>query len=278
MSGMKTAQQLQQEVNELRAEIKAKNTTLERQDKQLKQKNTLITGLEAQIFALQKYWFGSSSEKDPNQLPLFNEAEQITESKPKVKTRSKKKKPGKRKPLPAELPREERLHDLKDDTKICPKDGAPLKHIGEATSEQLKFIPASVKVIKHVCYKYACPKCNKHIVTADKPKDPIPKSIATPELLSYITTCKYADGLPLYRLSQMFKRLNIAIRRTNMASWIIKCGSLVQPLINLLEGELIEQRVMHIDETTVQVLNEPGKKASSKSYFWVRRAANNILF
>src|SRR5690606_11667972 len=106
----------------------------------------------------------------------------------------------------------------------------------------------------------------------------IPKSIASPELLSYITVSKYADGLPLYRLSQMFKRLDISISRTNMADWMIKCGSLIQPLINLLEDKLLDQPVMHIDETTVQVLKEPGKKASSKSYFWVRRSNNIILF
>ncbi|WP_345259001.1 IS66 family transposase, partial [Marinicella pacifica] len=78
--------------------------------------------------------------------------------------------------------------------------------------------------------------------------------------------------------SQMFKRLDISISRTNMADWMIKCGALIQPLINLLEDKLLDQPVMHIDETTVQVLKEPGKKASSKSYFWVRSAANIILF
>ena len=93
--------------------------------------------------------FGSSSEKDKNQLPLFNEAEELTDTKPKTKARGKKKKAGKRKPLPANLEREEKVHDLKDDAKTCPNDGTELKHIGEVTNEQLKFIPASVKVIKH---------------------------------------------------------------------------------------------------------------------------------
>lgn len=271
MTVMKTAQELQQEVAGLQAEIERKNV-------QLKHQNTLITGLEAQILNLKKYRFGSSSEKDKNQLPLFNEAEELTDSKPKTKTRSKKKKAGTRKPLPMMLERVEKIHDLNADKKLCPNDGTELKHIGEVTNEQLKFIPASVKVIKHVCYKYACPKCNKHVVTADKPKDPIAKSIATPELLSYVTVSKYADGLPLYRLSQMFNRLDIKISRTNLASWMIKCGSLVQPLINMMEDRLLDEPCVHIDETTLQVLNESGKKAQSKSYFWVRRAANIILF
>lgn len=262
---MKTAAQLQQEVTDLKAEIQ--------------NKNTYIKSLETALIDLKKNPFGPSSEKARGkQIPLFNEAEELTAVKPKAKSKGKKQKSGKRKPLPQMLERVEQIHDIKPEQKTCPNDGTQLKHIGDETSEQLLYIPASFKVIKHKRYKYACPKCSKHVITADKPADPIPRSVATPELLSYVTVSKYADGLPLYRLSELFKRLDIAISRTNLASWMIKCGSLVQPLINMLEDKLLEQTCVHIDETSVQVLNEPGKKASSKSYFWVRRAANIILF
>ena len=261
---MKTAHKLQQEVANLKAEIH--------------QKDTLISGLQSQIFELKKYRFGSSSEKDKNQLPLFNEAEAIVDALPKSTAKGKKNKAGIRKTLPAELEREEKTYDLDEDQKTCPKDDCELKLIGEECNEQLKFIPASIKVIKHKRLKYACTRCNKHIITANKPKDPIPKSIASPELLSYISVSKYTDGLPLYRLSQMFKRLNIKISRTNMANWMIKCGTLIQPLINLMQDEIYSQPCIHIDETTLQVLKEPGKKASSKSYMWVMRAADIILF
>ena len=281
---MKTAVQLQQEVADLKAEITKKNTEIDLKDtqlglkdNQLKQNNFLISNLQAQLSELKKHRFGSSSEKDKNQLPLFNEAEVLVDSKPKVQ-KGKKKKPGVRKPLPKNLEREEKTYDLADDQKLCPKDNCELKPIGEATNEQLLFIPAWVKVIKHKCYKYACPKCNKYVVTASKPKDPIPKSIASPELLSYVSVSKYADGLPLYRLSQMFNRLDIKISRTNMAEWMIKCGMMIQPLINLMQDKLYQQPCINIDETTLQVLKEQGKKTSSKSYMWVMRAANIILF
>lgn len=273
---MKTAKQLQQEVTDLKAEIQTK-------DQQLSQKNTYIKNLETVLIDLRKHRFGVSSEKQNSksndaQIPLFNEAEELNGIKPKTKAKDKKKKTGKRKPLPVMLERVEKVRDIKTDQKTCPKDGAQLKHIGEDTSEQLLYIPARFKVIKHKRFKYACPKCNQHILTADKPTDPIPKSIATPELLSYVTVSKYADGLPLYRLSGMFKRLDISISRTNLAMWMIKCGILVQPLINLLEDKLSEQPYIHVDETTVQVLREAGKKASSKSYMWVRQAVNITLF
>ena len=272
---MKTAQELQREIDDLRVEMKKKTADFR---SAIDQKNIHISNLEAQILNLNKYRFGSSSEKNPNQLPLFNEAESLTDTKVKIKKSKGKKKSGVRKPLPQTLEREEKVYDLSEEQKLCPNDGTELKHIGETTSEQLKFIPASVKVIKHKCYKYACPKCNKHIVTATKPKDPIPKSIATAELLSYISVSKYADGLPLYRLSNMFNRLDIKISRTNLANWMIKCGALVQPLINLMQDKIFLQPCINVDETTVQVLKEPGKKVQSKSYMWVMKANNFVLF
>ena len=272
---MKTAQELQREIDDLRAELHKRTVDFK---SEIDQKNIHISNLEAQIFDLKKYRFGSSSEKNPNQLPLFNEAESLTDSKPKVKKTRSKKKSGKRKPLPESLEREEQIHDLDEEQKTCPKDGSELKHIANVTTEQVKFIPAQIKVIKHVCKKYACPTCKKHIITAGRAKDPIPKSMATPELLSYITTSKYADGLPLYRLSNMFKRLDIKLSRTNLASWMIKCGTLVQPLINLMQDQLYTKPCIHIDETTLQVLKEPDKKAQSKSYMWVMKAGNTVLF
>ncbi|MCP4325969.1 MAG: transposase [Alteromonadales bacterium] len=46
-------------------------------------------------------------------------------------------------------------------------------------------------------------------------------------------------------------------------------GEVFTPLINLLRDRLLEQPLIHYDETTYQVLNEEGKTAQSKSYMWV---------
>jgi transposase len=95
------------------------------------------------------------------------------------------------------------------------------------------------------------PCCDQHIVTAKKPKQPIEKSIDSRGLLALFVTQKYCDALPLYRQSEIFKRLGI------------------QPLINLLQDPLLERPLIHMDETTVQVLNEPNKTAQRKSYRWL---------
>ncbi len=121
----------------------------------------------------------------------------------------------------------------------------------------------------HRRQKYVCPCCEQHHATAPKPKQPIEKSIAGPGMLAYVATQKYCDALPLYRQSEIFKRAGLELDRTNLANSMIRCGQLVQPLINLLHEQLLEEPVIHLDETTVQVLNEPGKSAESQSYMWV---------
>lgn len=80
---------------------------------------------------------------------------------------------------------------------------------------------------------------------------------------------KYCDALPLYRQTAIFKRLGIELDRTNLSHWMLKAGALVQPLINLLLEQVMAQPVVHLDETTVQVLKEPGKTAESNSYMWL---------
>jgi len=77
--------------------------------------------------------------------------------------------------------------------------------------------------------------------------------------------------LPLYRQSQQLERLGLELGRGTLARWMVRCGELVQPLINLLRDELLDSGYVQCDETTVQVLKEPGKAAQSTSYMWAQR-------
>ena len=265
---MESAELLQQEIASLKEKLLGK-------DQLLANKNNTIKQLEEMIQSFQQRRFGASSEKyNPDQLCLFNEAEELSEAEPAeelpnviVASHTRKKKP--RVSIPDELPREEIVYDLAESEKVCPYDGAELTHIGDDSHEQLDIIPAKIKIIKHVRRKYACPCCEQHVVTAKKPKLPIERSIASPGLLAYVAVNKYCDHLPLYRQSEMFRRAGVLLDRTNLANWIIKSGSLVQPLINLIHESILERPVVHMDETPLQVLNEPGKSPQSKSYMWL---------
>jgi len=235
--------------------------------------------LREQIRLLKQHRFGRKSEQSSDeQIRLFNEAElgedgpvedeDLEETPVAAHTRKKRG----RKSLPEWIPRVEILHDLPEDERICSEDGTALERIGEEVSEQLEFIPAKLRVLRHVRPKYACPTCRTGIHTAPMPPQPIPKSMASPTLLAHIAVSKYADGLPLYRQEGMFRRLGIDLPRASLANWMVKTGELVVPLVNLLRDELLASGFVQCDETRYQVLKEPGKTATSQSYLWVQHA------
>lgn len=247
-------------------------------------KQARIQFLEEQVILFRYRQFGKSSEKSEQQAELFDEAESTADLSasdtaeavdPESQTEQaavKKSKPG-RKPLPKSLPRVRIEHDVPEHEKTC-QCGCQKTCIGEDTSEQLDIIPAVIQVLLHARKKYACRACESGVTIAELAKQPIPKSNASPGLLAHIAVAKYQDGLPLYRMETVFKRLGISLPRNTQANWMIKSSQLLQPLYNLLNDQLLNSGYIHMDETRVQVLNEPEKSPESLSYMWVRRTGD----
>jgi transposase len=173
------------------------------------------------------------------------------------------------------LPRIDVVHELPEAERVCPHDGAVLESFGEKTSEQLDVEPARFRVLRNRRVKYRCRCCGEHLRTAPMTPQPIPKSQASPGLLAFIATSKYVDGLALYRLAKQFERIEVSIPRQTMGRWMVQCGDLLQPVINLLRERMLEGSYVHCDESTVQVLTEPGKSAQSKSYIWVQASGTS---
>jgi transposase len=236
--------------------------------------------LEEENRWLKAQLFGRSSEKtppteaSPDQRWLFNEAEALAHAAQSAPERilipaHERKKRG-RKRLSPELPRVEVLHDLADHEKVCAQDGTALERIGEEISEQLDYKPAHVRVIRHIRPKYSCPCCRQGVQIAPTPPALFPKSLATPALLAHIVTAKFVDGLPLYRQETQFARLSVSLGRATMAGWMIRLGGThLVPLINLLNEQLLEQPLIHSDETRLQVLHSD-KAPTADHWMWVR--------
>lgn len=265
------------DVDALKAHIAHLGAELAARDVAIAQRDTAIATMQEQIRQLLARRFGASSERVADgQLGLFNEAEELCaqdtdEDEEVVEVGShKRRRRGKRAPLPEHLPRIEVVHELPEHERVCPHDGTTLECFGEETSEQLDVEPIRFRVLRHRRLKYRCPCCSEHLRTAPMTPQPIPKSAASPGLLAFITTSKYVDGLPLYRISKQFERIEVSIPRQTMARWMVQSGELLQPVLNLLREHMLEGGYIHCDETTVQVLDEPGKSPQSKSYMWVQ--------
>jgi transposase len=237
-----------------------------------------------QIQLLRAQLYGRKSEKiipkdGPRPLYLFDmpEPEGIEEENTEIIRISghSRKKPG-RKPLPEDLPRVEVIHDLDEKDKVC-ACGCQLKRIGEETSEQLDIVPARIQVIRHVRPKYACPACEgveddgPAVKVAPVPAQVIPKSIASPGLLAHILVAKFVDHQPFYRQEKQFARKGIEVCRSSMCRWAMQAAEACRPIFNLLVDMVLAGSYVQADETSVQVLNEPGRSPTSKSYMWIFR-------
>ena len=266
--------------------VREQQVALTHRDQKIEQQTQFIEQLLEQIRLARHQHFGTRSERfNIDQMALvFNEAEALLELAAKVPgsqslhrgddgiavpahTRSR----GGRRPLPGELPRVDVVHQLDASDCDCANCRQPMEAVSEKISEQLDIIPAQVQVIRHVRKTYACKACDSTPKTAKLPPQPIPKSMASPGTLAHVAVSKYVDGLPLYRQEQQLRRINIDIPRSTMASWMIKVGMLVQPLINVMRDAVLSYDIITMDETRLQVLKEPGKSPQSQSYLWVQR-------
>jgi len=82
---------------------------------------------------------------------------------------------------------------------------------------------------------------------------------------------KFADGIPFYRQEKILARDGIELSRQTMSGWVIHLNPTFEPLMNAIRRHIIQGRVVYIDETPLQVMNEPNRENSQKSYMWVYR-------
>lgn len=52
---------------------------------------------------------------------------------------------------------------------------------------------------------------------------------------------------------------------------------MLKPLVSELKKSLLAEELLHADETTLEVLHEPGREATTKSYMWLYRTSANSL-
>lgn len=288
--------------SELIAALQARELLIKNQlqehNKQLAQRDNIITLLEEKLRLLRCQGYGARSEQRGNdpQADLFNEVDALASSpdtdeleagsistdnaadvgseEPSTDTQTityERRTTRGRKVLPESLPRVEIELDIPESDKVC-GCGCQKNRIGSDSSERLEIVPTKVFVERHIRYKYACPKCEDGVQIAATVPAMIPKSNAGPGLLAYVVTAKYQDALPLHRQEKIFNRHGVELTRQTLANWIIKCSQALDPVLDQMERVLHCAPVILMDETTVQVNKEEGKEASSKSYMWIRRA------
>lgn len=279
--------ELKNMISQLNMTIKTLNETINRQQKENE-------NLKAELAWFRHKMFSSSSERRTDdiagQLSLFDESvevEQPTEFiEPEfveIPKHTRKKKPTLEEQF-GHLPVRQVLADtLTAEDRICPECGSEMLAIGtEHIRYEIIYTPPKLERIEYLAVTYACPKCKDteepHFIKDSGKPAVLPHSYMSESLLAYILYRKYGLYIPLYRQEKDFLQQSAPISRTTMASCIIQAGKkYIQPMYNYFHRELLKRQFLMMDETPVQVLKEDGRKAETKSYFWLIRTGEDGL-
>ncbi|MFP3764011.1 IS66 family transposase [Escherichia coli] len=235
-----------------------------------------INRLKALVAKLQRMQFGKSSEKlrakTERQIQEAQErisalqeemAETLGEQYDPVLP-SALRQSSARKPLPASLPRETRV--IRPEEECCPACGGELSSLGCDVSEQLELISSAFKVIETQRPKLACCRCD-HIVQAPVLSKPIARSYAGAGLLAHVVAGKYADHLPLYRQSEIYRRQGVELSRATLGRWTGAVAELLEPLYDVLRQYVLMSGKVHADDIPVPV-QEPGCGKTRTARLW----------
>lgn len=237
-----------------------------------------IANLREQLAYLKQQLFGRKREKiDPAQLRLFEEGSALlerllaaseSEEKPAPKPATRK---GHGRALFADdLPRETIQLDVPEAERCCPDCGEPMQPIGETVTERGHIIPARMVVKRYERRKYACAK-GHGIKVAPLPDGVVDKGKYEASVYAFVATAKYGDHLPLHRLQNILKRQGAHLSKQSMWDLMARLDDLVaRPVLKEMHRQLLEERVLQADETTVRVLRE-GEKGSQRGVLWAWR-------
>lgn len=287
--------ELKDMINDLKKMIKTLQATVDAANKREEALTQERDNLKEEIDLLRKKLFGTSSEKRtldiPGQLNFFNEAE--LEQDPEaakaedLETILPEKTAKKRKARATDaerfkgVPVEKKYLELSEEEKLCPVCGTPLKEIGEEfVRRELVFVPAKLKVYEYYSKSYECPQCRfQDIPVIKKGKDGrahMLYGMASAGTVAWVMYQKFCNGLPYYRQEKDWKQYGVEITRATMANWVIRNSeAFFLPMYEYFHRKLLERGFAMADETPLQVLHEPERRAQTKSYMWLFRSGED---
>ena len=233
--------------------------------------------LREQLAILKQGLFGRRTERlDPGQLNLYlngaTAEDALADTPPAIAEapaaqHAKTDRGHGRRHFAEHLPREVIELDVPETERACPDCGKAMRAIGEDITERGHVVPAQIVVRRYVRKKYGCP--DGHAVkTAPAPEGVIDGAKYEASVYAHVATAKYADHLPLHRLEGIFKRHGVHLPKQTMWDMLVRIDELLaQPVLRQMHKEILEERVLHSDETPVAMRVEDGS-GSRQGYAW----------
>ncbi|MBT7338461.1 MAG: IS66 family transposase [Candidatus Jacksonbacteria bacterium] len=250
--------------------------TVESYQKRCEQYQQAYESMAFQVKELLRDRFGKRSERDVDpmspQLDLFSSLalpENSSDSKEETSLEIASHRRKKKSKDTSQYPRIIEVIELPEAEKTC-DCGCQRKLLRYETKELYHHQPAEFYILEQRREVMACPKgCEQSLKTAPAPLQVLPKVKATEGLLANVVVSKVHHRQPLYHLEKYMAAVNVS--RETMARWFIQLAPPLQPLLNLMKDEVLNYDIAGFDATTLQVLNEPGRRAETKSYVYCTR-------
>ncbi len=182
-----------------------------------------------------------------------------------------------RRPLPENLPREERDISVPAALRICVACGARKACIGHIRSEILEFEPAHFKIIEERREKLACTTCESGVVAAPSEKV-MDRGRPGPALLAHILVGKFQDSLPLYRQAQAYKRYGVDLAESTIGDWSAFGCDALPPIAKRLEKNLLRSGYLQADDTGLRVLDRDHINGVKRGHLWAYVAGSGVVF
>ena len=230
--------------------------------------------LRERVAHLSKQMFGRKSERlQAGQLDLFRSGEvpaafaEVEGAAVSKNIKTKKKGAHGRGFLPPHLKRIEHRLDVPESDRCCSVCDSEMSPIGEAITERAHFVPATFIVNRYVRIKLACPHGHE-VKTAKLPAGVVEGSKFDASVYAHVAVAKYNDHLPLNLLQGIFKRHGIKLARQTMWDMLVRIDEIIaQPVLEQMKKELLDESILHADETSVTMRVED-QKGSKKGWVW----------
>lgn len=212
------------------------------------------------------------------QPPLPGDDEEAAAGPDEGKKKSRKR--GKRKPLPAHLPRTRERLPLPDALRPCPQcDTLRVTIAWRESAEVLEFVPASFRVIIEERETVLCPKCNVNtsMDRADSEKV-MPRGRPGPGLLAQLVVDKLDNAMPLERQRKEYARYGVALATSTMGDWAAYALDCLVPLYEVAITALKQSPVMNVDDTGLLALDKRHPEHVHKGHLWVHVGSDLAVF
>jgi transposase len=175
--------------------------------------------------------------------------------------------PPRRRPIPAGLPIVDNFIAVPEAQRPCPICGKERDCFDHETTRVIDIEPARVIVRADHREKRRCAE-HGEIVTAPLGDKVVEGGAYGSRLVSELLVAKYDEGMPLERQHERFLRLGLDMPTASMGDQVTWATELLAPIARGLIEEVLASDVMHLDGTSVPVLDKKAPNGIKLGALW----------